>query len=130
TGWEAERAGGEGPAEAADLHAPGIEVERQVRISAAQKTAADAGWRSPPGGDHGERAGARCDDLRRSEVAEDVVHAIRDARRADAIGDGAARPDSPVRVDGAVAGIEATELIDRSQRGCGAACRAGNVECR
>src|SRR5882672_3199919 len=135
TGREAERAEGEGPAECADLHAPGIEVERQAWIiqawrSPARKTAERAAGRSGAGeGDHGERAGARCDDLRRSEVAEDVVRAARDARRAEAIiRDGADRPDSPVCVDGAVAGIEAAGLIDRPQRS--AARRAGNVECR
>src|SRR5207245_9011590 len=36
---EGERAGGEGPAECTDLHAPGIEIEQQGRISAAQKDA-------------------------------------------------------------------------------------------
>src|SRR5882762_10036700 len=42
---EGESAGGEGPAEAADLHAPGIEVERQGRISAAGEKADIAGRR-------------------------------------------------------------------------------------
>src|SRR5204862_5532725 len=95
------------------------------------KTADVAGRSGAGKGEHQERAGARCDDLRRSEVAEDVVRAPRDDRGADAIGDGTARPDSPVRVDGAVAGIEAAAgFVDRPQRGCGAACYAGNVECR
>src|SRR6267378_2369572 len=104
TGRKAERAGGEGPVEGADLHAPGIEVERQAWIiqawrSPARKTAERVAGRNGAGeGDHGECAGARCDDLRRSEVAEDVVRAARDARRAEAIRDGADRPDSPVRV--------------------------------
>src|SRR5205814_9680809 len=113
TGREAEGAEGEAPAECADLHIPGVEVEPQVRISAARESAGIAGRRGAAGGDHGERAGARCDDLRRSEVAEDVVRALRDARRT-AIRDGTDCPDSPVRVDGAVAGIEAAAgFVDR-----------------
>src|ERR1700704_1758535 len=64
TGVEAERAEGEAPVECADLNDPGIEVERQGRISGgAYKTADIAGRRSAAGGDHGERAGARRDDL-------------------------------------------------------------------
>src|SRR6267378_7161058 len=94
TPLQSERAGGEGPAECADLHVPGIEVERQAWIiqawrSPARKTAERVAGRNGGGeGNHGECDGARCDDLRRSEVAEDVVRAARDARRAEAIRDG------------------------------------------